>query len=253
MSNVLVSVQALTDQLRQQLFEDIDHIHLPDSNSASRHALQRLQAVAEHAPAFLVLLAEPWLDDGVSQRTQALLQDCARIHLYARILDDGLDEDLAVCRQNLLRAQPMLWQAVQRIGASVSASVAEQAVALISETVTAVQYDDLWRNPQRWGEKNHHLLLVPLLLSNDSDAYRRCRGRLSDLIALIQAGDEWKQGDLADIDLRTQLLDFVTRCLEPDQLASLSREGWREAHARIVWNAEQLIGVLSQPLRRGRP
>lgn len=241
------SMQDIVSSLEQQLSDDISRIHLPDSNSAARHAAQRLKAVAEHAPAFLAVLAEPWLDKPVSERTKQLLLDCARIHLYARILDDALDEGLAVCRQNLLRAQPMFWQAVQRIGAKVSATVASEAEQLIYQTVSAVQHDDLWRDPQYWGPKNHHLLLVPLLLSENNAAYQACRTGLSNLIALVQAGDEWKQGALADASLRGRLLDFVTQCLDTEQLATLSRLGWQDAAERIVWNADQLICVLSEP------
>ncbi|RKS28521.1 hypothetical protein BJ917_1403 [Pseudomonas sp. WPR_5_2] len=241
------SMQDIVSRLEQQLSDDIRRIHLPDSNSAARHAARRLNAVAEHAPAFLAVLAEPWLDGPVSERTQQLLSDCARIHLYARVLDDALDEDLAVCRQNLLRAQPIFWQAVQRIGANVSATVASEAEQLIHQTVSAVQNDDLWRDPRYWGPKNHHLLLVPLLLSENSATYQACRAGLSNLIALVQAGDEWKQGVLANAPLRDHLLDFVKQCLDPEQLAILSRLGWQGAAERIVWNADQLIGVLSDP------
>ncbi len=240
-------MQDIISSLEKQLSDDISRIHLPDSNSAARLAGQRLQAVAQHAPAFLTLLAEPWLAGPVSERTKQLLLDCARIHLYARILDDALDEGLIVCRQNLLRAQPMFWQTVQRIGASVSDTVASEAEQLIYQTVSAVQHDDLWRDPQYWGPKNHHLLLVPLLLSDNSAAYQACRTALSNLIALVQAGDEWKQGVLADSTLRGRLLDFLTQCLDTKQLATLSGLGWQGAAERIVWNAHQLIGVLSEP------
>lgn len=242
------SRQDLIEQLQRQLRDEIARIHLPDNNSAARHALQRLEAVAEYAPTCIALLAEPWLDAGVEPHAQQLLEDCARVHLYARILDDALDEDLSVCRHNLLRAQPLFWDAVQRIGANVSAEVAEAAGQLIRQTVAAVQDDDLCRHPRSWGPKNHHLLLVPLLLSDDSAAYRACRDGLSNFIALVQAGDEWKQGALADAELRNQLLDFITHSLDTECLAQLDHHGWHDVAARIVWNAEQLIGVLSAPL-----
>lgn len=241
------SMHTVVIHLEQQLRETISRIHLPDSHSAARHAAKRLNEVAEHAPAFLAMLAEPWLEGAVSDRTQQLLADCARIHLYARILDDALDENLPVCRQNLLRAQPMFWQAVQRIGSIVSDAVAQEAEQLIQQTVSAVQDDDLWRDPNHWGPKNHHLLLVPLLLSGNSAAYQACRSGLSNLIALVQAGDEWKQGDLADGSLQEALLVFLTHCLDTDQLATLKREGWPTAAERIIWNADRLIGVLSAP------
>lgn len=241
------SMDAVVIHLEQQLREAISRIHLPDSHSAARHAAKRLHEVAEHAPAFLAMLAEPWLEGPASDRTQQLLADCARIHLYARILDDALDENLPVCRQNLLRAQPMFWQAVQRIAAKTSDTVAQEAEQLIQQTVFAVQADDLWRDPKHWGPKNHHLLLAPLLLSGNNAAYQACRNGLSNLIALVQAGDEWKQGDLADGRLQEALLAFVAQCLDTDQLTTLKQEGWPTAAERIIWNADRLIGVLSAP------
>lgn len=231
--------------LRQQLYEDIGRIHLADNNSAARHAGARLAEVAEHSPAFIALLAEPWLGAGMTARSAQLLSDCARIHLYARILDDALDEDLTICRHNLLRAQPLFWTAVQNIGAAVSAPVAAEATRLIEETIAAVLVDDLRPDPGSWASKNHHLLLIPLLLSGDSPAYRACRPGLSSMIALDQAGDEWKQGVLESGTLSTSLLEIVTVSLDRERLADLQRHGWHRAAERIVWNAQQLIEVLS--------
>lgn len=232
--------------LRQQLRADIERIHQPDGSEVSRHAARRLELVADHSPPFISLLAEPWLSPDITERQRDLLTDCARIHLYARVLDDAIDEADSVHRQNLLRAQPLFWQAVQRIGAAVSEPVAQQAVALIEETVAAVQIDDRQRNPDCWGAKNHHLLLIPLLLSGDSLAYRDCRQGLSTLIALVQAGDEWRQGELDSERLQADFFAFLTACLDVGQLESLARHGWRGAAERIVWNARQLLDSLSR-------
>lgn len=240
--------EVLIADLQQQLRADIKRIHQPDGSETSRHAVCRLELVAEHSPAFICLLAEPWLRPNITGQQRDLLTDCARIHLYARVLDDAIDEADPVHRQNLLRAQPLFWQVVQRIGAAVSEPVAQQAVALIEETVAAVQIDDRQRNPNCWGAKNHHLLLIPLLLSGDSPAYRDCRAGLSTLIALVQAGDEWRQGEF-DSDserLQANFLAFLTACLDVAQLESLARHGWQGAAERIVWNARQLLDSLSR-------
>lgn len=237
--------EALIADLQRQLRSDIGRIHQPDGSEVSRDAARRLDLVAEHSPAFICLLAEPWLRPDLTERQRNLLIDCARIHLYARVLDDAIDEAAAVHRINLLRAQPLFWQAVQRIGSAVSESVAQRAVALIDETVAAVQIDDLQRNPHCWGAKNHHLLLIPLLLSGDSPAYRDCRTGLSTLIALVQAGDEWRQGEFDSEQLQADFFDFLTACLDTGQLESLVRHGWCGAAERIVWNARQLLDSLS--------
>ncbi len=237
MSDIIASLQ-------QQLREDIGRIHVTDNNVASRHARARLADVAEHSPAFIALLAEPWLGEEMTSSSARLLRDCARIHLYARVLDDALDEDLTVCRFNLLRAQPLFWSAVQSIGASVSEQVSIEATGLIEETIRAVLTDDQQPNPGNWACKNHHLLLIPLLLSNDSAAYRCCRTGLSSVIALVQAGDEWKQGVLQSDRLREGLLDVITASLDPMQLEALHQHGWHGVAERIVWNARQLMDAL---------
>lgn len=231
--------------LRQQLREDIGRIHVVDNNSAARLAGARLAEVAEHSPAFIALLAEPWLGTSMTVRTRQLLSACARIHLYARILDDAIDEDLMVCRHNLIRAQPLFWEAVQNIGAAVSVQVAAEATSLIAETISAVQTDDLHPDPNCWAAKNHHLLLIPLLLSGNSSAYQACRPGLSSMIALVQAGDEWKQGALESRALRASLLEVLTRCLDSKQLTALQQHGWHAASERIIWNAQKLIDALS--------
>lgn len=225
------------------LNDEIQHIQ-PLANGAVAHqAIRRLHAVAEHFPNFLALLAEPWLAEPISDKTRVILVDCARVHLYARILDDALDENLSVHRLNMLNAQPMLWRAIH--GLAVHApNLGSESAALISETVLAVQRDDSRCQPHYWGSKNHHLLLAPLLLSKNSEAYRSCRTGLSTLIALIQAGDEWRQGVLAAEVIRDEFLDRIPTLLDMQQLATLQRHGWSAAAERIVWEARQLISVL---------
>jgi len=239
-------VEKLICSLQQLLQDDIQAIHVLDGSSTSQNTVQRLLAVAEHSPAFMTLLAEPWLKTEISESTRVILMHCARIHLYARILDDALDENLPVHRKNLLRAQPMLWAAVQGITASVPKVVADEAVQLIAETVAAVQIDNQRPNPLYWGAKNHHLLLIPLLLSENSQNYQACRTGLSTLIALVQAGDEWRQGELNKFQLHADFLTFLTDCLNTEKLATLHRHGWYGAAERIVWNARQLLNALSR-------
>lgn len=240
------SIDELIVALGQQLHSDIESIHRSDGSEAAAGAVHRLEAVAAHAPAFIVLLAEPWLRAGISDRERMLLIDCARIHLYARVLDDAIDEAAPVHRKNLLRAQPLFWQAVQRIGSLVPTDIADEAVALINETVSAVQSDDQQRNPDCWGAKNHHLLLIPLLLSNGGPAYQQCRSGLSTLISLVQAGDEWRQGEFDSALLQSRFLEFLTICLDVMELELLNSYGWQGAAERIVWNARQLLESLSR-------
>ena len=161
-------IDTFIDALQDRLRADIEQIHVSDGSSTARSAERRLQAVAEHSPAFIALLAEPWLGSDATPQTLRTLEHCARVHLYARILDDALDENLPIYRNNLLRAQALHWEAVQGLSACTPAPLAQQAVQLIAETVAAVQVDNQQRTPLQWGAKNHHLLLSPLLLSGNS-------------------------------------------------------------------------------------
>lgn len=235
----------MISHLQNLLREEIERFHGADGSEPAAQARQRLDAVAEHSPAFLCLLAEPWLGPQMTEQTRHQMEACARVHLYARVLDDAIDEPQPIYRLNLLRAQPMFWRAVQALGATASPPVAEAAVQLIAETVSAVQIDDHQRNPWYWGAKNHHMLLVPLVLSDHSPAYQACRSSLSNLIALVQAGDEWRQGELESVQLHGEFLTFLAGCLDTEPLESLSRHGWHGATERIVWNARQLLNVLS--------
>lgn len=229
--------------LRCLLHEEIQHIQPLSDGTVARHAIKRLHAVAEYFPDFLALLVEPWLTEPVSDKTRSILADCARVHLYARILDDALDENLPVHRLNLLNAQPMLWRALHGL-ATYAPELGAESTALIAETVMAVQRDDFHCAPHYWGPKNHHLLLAPLLLSDNGDAYLFCRAGLSSLIALVQAGDEWRQGMLAAEVIRGSLLDHLPDLLDTRQLMALQLHGWSAAAERIVWEGGNLATTL---------
>lgn len=225
------------------LKEEIQHIQPFAEGAVAHRASRRLHAVAEYFPDFLALLAEPWLVEPISDRTQTILANCTRVHLYARILDDALDENLPVHRLNLLNAQPMLWRAIHGLAIHAPELGAESA-ALIAETVLAVQRDDSRCTSHYWGPKNHHLLLAPLLLSGNGEAYLSCRAGLSTLIAMVQAGDEWRQGVLAAEVIRDDFLDHLPDLLDTQQLADLRLHGWSSAAERIVWEGRKLVTAL---------
>ena len=236
-------MSCIKKHLSDVLKADIAQIQPSSEGAVATQAVRRLHDVADHFPDFLCLLAEPWLAEPVPATTHALLADCARVHLYARLLDDAIDENLPVHRQNLLRAQPVLWQACCGLATYHPALTAE-TTALISETVNAVQHDDAQRQTQHWGQKNHHLLLAPLVLSGNSLAYQTCRAGLSTLITLVQAGDEWRQGVLDTHHVRYDFLTCLPVFLEAQPLANLVQHGWLGAAERIVWESRQLVTVL---------
>jgi hypothetical protein len=235
--------------IHRALKAEIQRLQTPAKGKIAENAVNRLTAVADYFPDFLALLAEPWLTEPVADEILVTLADCARVHLYARILDDALDENLPIHRLHLLRAQSLLWRACSALAARYP-SFQSECSALIDETVDAVQGDDVALNPVRWGPKNHHLLLAPLLLSGNSAAYQACRPGLSALITLVQAGDEWRQGSLDTGPVRTDLLNAFPVLLNTQGLAELKTHGWHGAADRIVWESRQLIGALQRDTTR---
>jgi len=229
--------------LKTGLSQDVSAIHTECDSLIARRARCRLDAVVEYFPVFMAWLVEPFLTESLAPRVETTILSAGRIHLYARILDDGLDENLPVYRRNLLRAQPLFFEAVQTL-AVLYPDQLESMTTLIRETVEAVQQDDHGTAQAYWGQKNHHLLLAPLLLSGNSAAYQACRPGLSSLIALSQAGDEWRQGRLFDPNERQVFLSWLSGALSSNQLQPLLTHGWNSAAERIVREARQLLTVL---------
>lgn len=229
----------LSARIRDNLMADLARLApFPADDAISRRAVARLQALIDAAPEFLLLLAEPWLEDQSEDLIPTLL-DCARVHLYARILDDALDENLPPHRTHLLRYQPIFWQVVAGLAVRYP-DLQQQCAHLIEETVLAVEADDTGRAPQYWGRKNHHLLLLPLLLSGDNECYQHHREALSALISLLQASDEWWQGELRPA-VTDALLDIFPYWLDSERLRRLHQDGWRSASSRILREGQYLL------------
>lgn len=231
----------LSQTLRTTLNQDIAQL-MPETyeGASAVLALRRLQAVADSSPLLLIWLAEPWW----SQNIEATLIHCARIHLYARILDDALDENLPIHRLLLLRAQTLFWSSVGEL-AVLHPQHWQHGTQLIYETILAVEQDDNLSLPTLWGAKNHHLLLIPLLLSNNSETWQRNKNGLSDVIWLMQTGDEWRQGGLKTQAIKHQVLSEVERIMTTQTPTFLLQSGWQSAAKRALWECQQLLFVLS--------
>ncbi|WP_306393750.1 hypothetical protein [Telluria beijingensis] len=234
---------SLAARLEASLRRDIAQLGAMPDSAVGRRAGRRMLDVATHAPAFLCLLVEPLLE-GDSAARLATLEDCARVHLYARVLDDALDENLPLDRRNLLRIQPQYWRAVYSLGARHPAHAAG-AAALVEDTVAAVAIDDAAATPGEWGRKNAHLLLAPLLLSGDSAAWRAAAPGLLALLALDQAGDELAQGRLVTSGPRAELAACLEHWLDPAAIEALRRHGWRQAAARLLHDGAALLRILT--------
>jgi hypothetical protein len=231
----------LSQTLRTVLNQDIAEL-MPENHEGASAVLarRRLQAIADNAPLLLTALAEPWW----KQDIDATLIHCARIHLYARILDDALDENLPIHRLLLLRAQALFWSSVVEL-AILYPQHWQQSTQLIYETITAVEQDDNRAMTNVWGLKNHHLLLIPLLLSHDSERWQHGKTALSKLIWLMQTGDEWRQGTLKTLELKHQVLTEVGHIMNTETPQLLSQGGWCWAAERMLWESQQLLNSLA--------
>ena len=193
-------------------------------------ALKRLLALAESAPTILLMLAEPWIEaKGHDPNFKLLLQTVAKIHLYARILDDALDENLPCHREALLRYQPLFFEAVYWLG-EMFPRKRQQATALISTTVLAVREDDRYSHPKYWGEKNHHLLLLPLLCTDNPDLSPQVFRSLSKALAILQARDEWDQATVSDREI---ILSFISGINQQQMAECLHQAGFND----LAWKA----------------
>ncbi len=231
----------IEQRLQIILNDDIKQLMPEDSNGVSAVlARRRLQALADNSPLLLAWLAEPWW----GQAIEATLIHCARVHLYARILDDALDENLPIHRLLLLRAQSLFWSSIGNL-AILHPQQWQQSTQLIDETIKSVERDDDNAQPILWGVKNHHLLLIPLLISCDNDLWKLSKSALSDLIWLMQTGDEWRQGALKTRNIQHQVLTEVERILSNETPQILLQGGWHSASRRVLWECEQLLAVLS--------
>lgn len=240
LTEVLNNIQAV-------LYQEINQIQPQAINDEQNQAQYRLQQLAKSFPSFLSMLSEPWLIEPISQDTQQILIDCACIHLCARVVDDAIDENLAIHRQNLLFVQPLYWQTLLQIGLRYAPHY-QACMALIKETVVAVAADDKQASPQQWGAKNHHLLLAPLLLSNHSEAYVCAKNSLSLMMAIAQARDEWSQGVLKGAAINNQFLTLLHEALSPHHLSCLTDFGWHSAAQRIVSDARFLMNQFDKNL-----
>ncbi|MGZ5177603.1 MAG: hypothetical protein ACXWCW_26055, partial [Burkholderiales bacterium] len=239
-ASVTMNFELLIRELSEHLQRDIEALGtMPDTPTGHRTA-RRLSDVADHAPGFMSLLVEPLVAQADRAQVMPTLLECARVHLYARVLDDALDDNLPLDRRNLLRIQPRFWRAVYTLGARHPEQLAT-SLSLVEATVEAVETDDRRASPAEWGRKNFHLLLAPLLLSGESPAYRSALPGLSALIAVAQACEEVEQGALRQSMVRDKLTHCLVQWLDADLVGALQQFGWQGAAERLVADGEALL------------
>jgi hypothetical protein len=210
---------------------------LPEREGASAIlAFNRLKALADNSHFLMTWLAEPWWANDIENT----LIHCARIHLYARILDDALDENLPIHRLTMLRVQKLFWSSVGEL-AKIYPHLWEESTKLISETIQAVEEDDKNVVPTSWGAKNHHLLLIPLFLSNNSQIWQENKKMLSDVIWLMQTGDELRQNVLKNKAIKIEIINEIKRILSEKIPTVLSQNGWHLMAERMLWESQNLL------------
>ncbi len=228
--------EAMTSALMQQL----QHSVYPKEkmNLTATYALSRVEKTVYEAVDLVVQLAEPWLSNSL---TEKVIMHSAAIHVYARILDDALDEALPINRLLLLRGQAWYWEQIYALGGLYPA-LQHETTALIQETILAVEKEEQYLTDNRrisldffiWAEKNHHLLLAPLLLSNNNKTYQKMRQTLRFFLVLLQAREELAQRQL-DRSAFPALLHFLMNHFEKNTaLLQLAEMGWPCLASRII-------------------
>lgn len=283
---MIISDEDFVNQMMQILEDDIlllkNNYQIISNNkifsSIENLAFQRLTDVKENFPYFILFLIEPFFDYMNSQQKQILknsfLEICkigTRIHLYARILDDALDENLAIHRFNLLNYQSIYFNNLLNIGKifttkNFSAEIQIETSKLLDETIIAIQQDNIHFSPECLGKKNHHLLLIPLWLSalfdnvenndNFQKKYIKSRGNLSLFIAMSQASDEFAQYQIEPQEDKNNFANFINSEFNSNKnnnefennqqaLTEFYNFGWKLATKRIVNNAKRFINFLT--------
>ncbi len=236
-----MTIIQLQEAIREELFKQISVIQ-PNVSVEELEAYHRLTRLAENCPAFFLILAEPWLVEPISETVKSVLLACANVHLCLRVIDDAIDENELIHQQNLLRVQPLYWQVLYELGGG-NPALQSQVVQLIKETVAAVARDDQQSSPWDWGAKNHHLLLVPLLFSQNSVVYQQAKPALSLMIALTQACEECSQHKITEDNLHI-VLQLIQYALTPNYIHQLHQGGWLTAAKQMTHDANRLLRQL---------
>lgn len=193
---------------------------------------------------FSYSLSEPWLlfhNDIIVQKT---IHVCSDLHLYARILDNAVDECTLEEQEKLLQAQSMFWKIVSDL-TMLYPDLQQECRSLIDETVEAVIQDNRDPCPALWGRKNHHLLICPMLLSGNGKAYQDCKPALSLMLCLAQTVEELAQNGCPDRDMLSQILAQVT-AMPAHYVELLHTHGWTMAAERIVSDGQKILAFLSR-------
>ncbi len=193
----------------------------PPSTGVERLMWRRQSDTVNCGVDLLVDITEPWWTDKDWQRAVSLVLE---LHLYARILDDAVDEGLLVHRQQALMAQEIVWKVATNIGSSWPNLLDESAALIKTTVIGAAQDNPTESGDEFWAKKNYHLLIAPLLLSGNDALFREFQDALSDGLFLLQAQEECDES--AGEAAREAILDWIDRWLAEGGWKGLEKAGW---------------------------
>jgi len=200
---------------------------------------RQAQAVALGAR-LLVKLTEPYWDHA---GTESTLASVLALHLYARILDDAVDEALRVHRHNLLAAQGLFWDAVADLSSAFPQRM-PLARKLIDTCAQAAAADMHGMHLDSWAGKNYHLLLAPLVLAPKPADFEAAKTGLSNVLFVFQAQDELNQATVPDRRMIMGLVEQLYDLSDAEWIVSLKRGGWHRLAQEMAPAIRRVLGKI---------
>ena len=196
--NVPYAPARLTE-LTQRIFDQAQGSLLilweePPSDVFETRARRRQEEAMMSGARLISELIEPWITRAEVEQIGACV---LRLHLYARVLDDAIDEGHFSDRLCCLRAAPILWGVARDLAhdAPLTSRAQDQIIAQVvtANLPNATKHGEeaqRFMRIQRWGTSNVHLLLAPLCLSQDEAFLDQWSAILERCLWLRQAVDE---------------------------------------------------------------
>ena len=174
------------------------------------------------------------------KKAKIVTELCVHLHLYARVLDDAVDEALPIHRVNLLKIQPFFWDTVTQLSILFPDKINAMS-SLIDETIQSVVSE--WNGSQIaiWAQKNHHLLLAPLLLSDSIKEFQLCKPNLSKVLFLLQAKEELFQLRSTNINWQMEFFNKINELISTNWIDNLYVGGWKILAERIPLELDTIL------------
>ncbi len=212
----------------------------PPANDVEQLAYDRALMSVDAGVETVQALIEPYADHPAHDRVAAAALD---LHLYARVLDDAVDEGAGVHRVKALYAQTILWRACTEL-ALVDASRRAAVEQIIAETVHANAPRAPGARVPYWGAKNHHLLVGPLLLAPSVAEFRAAQDAIGLGMWGFQANAEFRDPLTAE-DVAA-LRRYVADHDHAAAIQALADGGWRDLSVIYFVGLMRGVAILEQ-------